>query len=298
MPYTYPPPFALLLAPLGALPLALAYLAFTLGSLALFLAVLHRLAPTRFDMLLVALFPIISVNIRAGQTGLLMAALVGLFCLFLLQKRAVAGVWLGLLSLKPHLALGVGVLALLSCNFRLLTLAFGTLLALGIAGYLAFGGTAFVAFAAAGQEAGAHLLEQNYKLFRMSSAFAMLASFGVPAGPALWLHVALAIAGLVALVYAGIKHGTSRSVLALGGLATLLISPYLYDYDLAILGGVLALAPRLPRIAIPLLWLVGSYGMLGHSLPALAAYAPGNIGLLAVGLVVFRGRKTGAGGGT
>ncbi len=78
MPWTYPPQFDLLLAPLAFLPTWAAYALFTGTTLAAYLITLRKLAGEYFAQVLVILFPAIAITIGCGQNGLLTGALIGL----------------------------------------------------------------------------------------------------------------------------------------------------------------------------------------------------------------------------
>ena len=68
-PWTYPPQFDLLVAPLGLLPLGLAYSVFMIGTLAAYLATLRRIAAENFVSVLILLAPVIVITVRCGQNG-------------------------------------------------------------------------------------------------------------------------------------------------------------------------------------------------------------------------------------
>ena len=76
MPWTYPPQFDLLLAPLAFLPTWAAYALFTGTTLAAYLITLRKLAGEFFPQVLVILFPAVAITIGCGQNGLLTGALI------------------------------------------------------------------------------------------------------------------------------------------------------------------------------------------------------------------------------
>lgn len=127
LPWTYPPPFDLVVAPLGLLPLWLAYLAFIGPTLALYLLVLRRIGGAHASLALVATFPAICIMISCGQNGFLTGGLVGLACLLLLRqddRRALwSGIPLGLMMIKPHLAVCLALHVLASRRWRVAAFA-------------------------------------------------------------------------------------------------------------------------------------------------------------------------------
>ena len=112
MPWTYPPPFTLAMQGLAGLPIGAAFLVFALGSFAFYIWVLRRIAGPWLPGVVMAVAPAILLNLRTGQNGFLIAGLIGAFLLAFRDNRRVAGVPLGLLIIKPHLAVAVGLIVL------------------------------------------------------------------------------------------------------------------------------------------------------------------------------------------
>lgn len=270
MPYTYPPPFTLIADGLARLPIGTAYALFALAGFGLYLAVLRQIAGERMGLVLIALIPTLMLNLRTGQTGFLVAGLVGAFLLAWRANRTIAGLPLGLLIIKPHLAVGAGLLALFGRRWDVVALAAGVVIAaMGLA-TLAYGLEVWSAFLGAVREAGAFLAAGHYPMYRMSSAYAFLLTIGVPPGAALTAHFALAAAAAAALIWTALAQIAFAHRAALVCVLSLFISPYNYDYDLALLG--IALAFVLPDLAarasgralagvLALAWATGGYGM-------------------------------------
>lgn len=250
MPWTYPPPFDLVVAPFALVPRGVAYAAFMLLTLGAYVLVLRRLAGPYLPAVLVAVFPALLICTRVGQNGFLIAAVIGTFALLWLddRHRSRAGLPLGLLVCKPHLGVGLGVLVLLSCHWRVLAIGLATVAGLCLLSLLAFGAEAWSAFLDATRFAGESMEKGLYPLFRMTSAYAFAFSLGLPTGAALALHGVLALLALAAIA-ATIRAGwPPRQQMGVALIATLAVSPYNYDYDMATLGLALAvLAPDLIR---------------------------------------------------
>lgn len=247
VPWAYPPLFNLVVAPLAWLPRGLGYGLFTGGTLAVWTWLLWRLAGAAAARVLLLLAPMLVVQVLAGQNGFLTGALAGWFALLALRGGAVAGLPLGLMAIKPHLALGLGVMVLVRRDWRVLGLALAVALALAALATAVMGLRIWPAFLAGAREAEGFLRDGAYQLPRMTSLYATLRSLGLAPGAALvgQLALALAAAGAIAL---GARRGAlpPRQLLALACAAGLLFSPYSYDYDLALFGIALALvAPEL-----------------------------------------------------
>lgn len=270
MPYTYPPPFTLLADGLARLPIGSAYALFALAGFGLYCAVLRQIAGEGLGLVLIALMPTLMLNLRTGQTGFLVAGLVGAFLLAWRGNRAVAGLPLGLLIIKPHLAVGAGIMALFGRRWDVVAIAAGVVAAAMALATLVYGLGVWAAFFGAVREAGAFLAAGHYPMYRMSSAYAFFLTIGVPASLALAAHFALAAAAAAALIWAALAPMAFRHRAALVCVLSLFISPYNYDYDLALLG--IALAFVLPDLAarasrgqlaglLALAWATGGYGM-------------------------------------
>ena len=193
MPWTYPPPFDVVAALLACGPLGLSYCLFTGITLAAFLTVLRRIAGPRFALVLLAIYPAVLMTIACGQNGFLTGALIGWAALALRRDQAIAGVPLGLMVIKPHLAVAFAVLGVVRGRWHALAVAIATAgLASVIAG-LVLGPAVWAAALAAAREASVFLAEGHYPLHRMISVYAALRSFGVPAEAAFLGQVFVAL---------------------------------------------------------------------------------------------------------
>jgi hypothetical protein len=241
LPWTYPPPFNLVVAPLGLLPLGLAYMLFTGGTLLMFLVVVRRIAGRDFPVVLLAVFPALAINISCGQNGFLTGALIGLSALMMGEARALAGLPLGAMIIKPHMAVPFALLALGRRFWGVIAVGALTVAVASAAATLAFGTGIWSAFLAGVEEAKTFLAVGQYPLYRMISVYALAHSLGAPALAAMLAQVV--VAGLaLAFVAEMLRQGAPlRQALGFAALVSPLISPYAYDYDLTISGVGLAL---------------------------------------------------------
>ena len=244
--FLYPPPFLLVCLPLGLLPYfwALPLWLATTGT-AYALVVRRWLGARRGWLTTLLAFPAVMTDIGHGQNGFLTAALLG-GGLWLLDRRPwVAGLLLGCLVVKPQLAFAVPVLVLASGRWRT-----------ALAGAAAAGMLALVSLAVlgpgvwrgflAGSAVARAILEQGLvEPGKMVSVFAavQVRHGGIALGYMSQAIVALAAAaGLVLVCRRG--GGVPGGQAALCAAATVLMSPFLLDYDLT-------------ATAIPLAWLFG-----------------------------------------
>ncbi len=256
MPWTYPPPFDLVVATLALLPAWLAYLLFTLGTLGIYLLVLRAVAREHFAAVVVCLLPVLFVTSFGGQNGFLTGALLGSFALLSVRGSRLAGVPLGLMIIKPHLALGVGFYLLVSRRWADLGVAVATAAGVALLSTLLLGPDIWRAFFHGVSESKSFLAAGLYPLQRMITVYAGLWTLGVPPDVALGAHLAVALSVLAAVWAITRREARSGRALAAALVATQLISPYSYDYDLPILGIALALALRTtPSLSSRLLFL-------------------------------------------
>jgi len=240
LPWLYPPTFLLFVTPLGLLPYWLAVPVFLCAGASVYLWVASRILPWRKAWLLCAAFPGIGVALAAGQNSLLLAAC-GAFALSRLRERPlIAGALLGLLTIKPHLALVFPIALACAGSWKALASMAVTALALAVLALAAFGAAPFAAFAHNAGLARAALETGQGVLARMPTVFAMVKLAGGPAALAYALQALVAAAALAVVVWAWRRPCAMELRAAAVLVATLLVSPYLYDYDLALLGPALA----------------------------------------------------------
>jgi hypothetical protein len=246
--FGYPPPYGLVVAPLGLLPLGAAWLLFMATTLAAWLWCLVRLAGDRAaTALMVALAPLY-INLVAGQNGFLTGALLGLACVGLLRGHAWAGVPLGLMVIKPQLALGLGLYVLASRNWRVAAVAVATAAAACGLATLVLGVGMWPAFLAGVGEQGAMMARGLYRFYRMQTPFAIAMSLHLPKGAALAVQAGAALAA-AGLVIAAVRRCQPATAIGLAVLAGPCFSPYGYDYDL-------------PQLVVGLALLAGPASML------------------------------------
>jgi len=106
----------------------------------------------------------------------------------------------------------------------------------------------------------------------MASVYAGLRSIGVGPDLAMAAHLLVALAGLLMLGLSVTRGWQVERRLAVALLASLLVSPYLYDYDLCLIGLAMALiAKDVARFCskaqsaaiLGLCWLASGYGLIG-----------------------------------
>ncbi|QIO36549.1 glycosyltransferase family 87 protein [Bradyrhizobium sp. 1(2017)] len=271
MPWTYPPQYDLLVAPFAFLPVGVGYLLFTAGTLALYLVTLRAMAGRNFAQVLVILFPALAITIGCGQNGFLTGALIGIVCLNVERRQWLAGLALGAMVIKPHLAIAVGLYLLATRRWIVLGTAAAVVLASSLLCTLLFGWQIWTAWLGAIRESAVFLEQGFYPLFRMISAYAALYKAGLPASVAVWGQAAVAGVALLAVLLGAARNVSPQFALGVSVMVSVMISPYAYDYDLPMLGiGLALILPDLTKLTRPrersaiysLILLAGAYGLL------------------------------------
>lgn len=246
MPWTYPPQFSLLLAPLALLPVGLAYLVFTTLTFSLFLMTLRSLAGRHFVLLLIILFPAIEITLACGQNGFLTASLIGLFCLYFEERPTWAGIALGCMIIKPHLAVAFAVYAILKRGWAVVIAAAAVVLASSALCTVIFGVAIWGALLQSVRDSALFLEQGYYPLYRMISFYAALRSIGFSGSAAFLGQGIIALLALGIVVISMRQRMRVRTGLGLTALVSVCISPYAYDYDFLIVGiGLSLLLPEL-----------------------------------------------------
>lgn len=242
--FLYPPPFLLFCVPFGLAPYFVALpLWLALTGAAYFAATRLWLPAHRGAILTIAAFPAVMSNLGHGQNGFLTAALLGSGLWLLDRRPVVAGLLLGALVIKPQIALGVPILLLAGGHWRALLAALGSAATLCLAATLCFGDRVWTAFFE-GARLGRAILDHGLvEPEKMVSSFAALRVLHVSPAPAYAGQMVVAAIAVLALI----RVCRAQAVPAGGAAAltvavTLLMSPFLLDYDLTV-------------AAIPLAWL-------------------------------------------
>jgi hypothetical protein len=235
IPWSYPPGMFLLVGPLGWLPPLAALVAWyaLLGASAV-AAVWVVTGSWRLAVLAPVAPPTI-VDLVSGQTGTVVAALFATIVAFWGRNPRLAGVALGCLACKPHLAIAPAALALCLGAWRVLAAAAATVALLTAASLTMFGAEAWPAWLAAIARQADHVVAHRIPLERMLSTFALAYRLTDAARLASALHALAALGALAAMLHLW-RRTTDLATRALAlALAALVVPPYAFHYDAAVL---------------------------------------------------------------
>jgi hypothetical protein len=233
--WSYPPTVMLLAAPFGRLGYLPALLIWTLAGLAIFLAVAARALGDRRALLALTVAPAVVFCLISGQSSLFTAAmLIGIFA-NLERRPLIAGVLIGLLTLKPQLGLLFPIVLIASGRWRAFAAASLTALALAAAATALFGTQAWIDFLRLG------LPTQNLVLADPEhigtpyypTVFMNLRGIGLPYAAAMSVQAAFAAAAAAAIAWAfRCRAGADpRLLLALFAACSISAVPYFLAYD-------------------------------------------------------------------
>jgi len=277
----YPPVFLFVAAFLAQFPYAAAFIGWVSVSLLPYLAVMRAIVGRSFGLVLAVAFPMVLNNALVGQNGFLTAALIG-GTLYLMPTRPVlSGICLGLLTYKPQYGLLFPLVLIAASEWTVFFSAGVTAIALAFASWLAFGTESWQAFFHwMPMFSQAFLSEGKATWWKLQSVLSLVRYLGGSehlAWTCQWI-----VSGTVAIVLTlmwrnrHVRYSLKAASLAIG---TMLITPYLFMYDMMVL-------------AIPVAYLVRlglSGGFLAYELPGLGC---------ALGLILcfaFWGIPTGLG---
>ncbi len=135
----YPPTYLLMVWPLGLMAYVVALVAFLVATVALWAGLVRSLFADRRAWVVAAAMPAGIINLVHGQNGFLTAALAGFALLALDPLPIVAGVLIGLLAIKPHLAVLFPVALVAAGRWRAFVSAAATTIVFVGASIAAFG---------------------------------------------------------------------------------------------------------------------------------------------------------------
>jgi hypothetical protein len=237
LPFAYPPPFLLVVTPFGLFPYWVAF-ALWVGLSATVFALVAR----KFGSLPYAIsHPAFLTNVLIGQNGFITASIFMSGLGALRRNPMLGGIILGLMIVKPQLALLLPFAMVAGRQWKAIAgAAISAVLALAIA-LLVFGPPAYEGFFKILPFFTNAMAGSRWPWNEMVSVFAFLRYFGVTQNPALALHSLVAVAAIAMVCHAWWHDLDERDgILAT---ATLLMPPYLLTYDALLL-------------VIPTFWLV------------------------------------------
>ena len=238
--WLYPPSFLLFVYPFALLPWKIAATIFLGCTYVVFVKSIHVIVGRKEALLVAMAFPGTALVVVAGQNGLLTASLVA-FGLALLGRRPVlAGICFGVLCVKPQLAVLVPLALLCSRSWRALAALAVTALSMLAVSVAIFGADTLAAFVHNMGTVAGYVETGRAALYRIPSGYSLVKLMHLPTTLANAVQAVSALSAAAAVCYAWSRPASHPLRAATLVCASLMVSPYLYDYDLAWLGVFIA----------------------------------------------------------
>lgn len=234
--FFYPPNFLPFVWPLGLMPYfpaLAAWLLVTGGAwLASVRAWFRALGLKGPGVVLVLAFPPVIVTLTHGQTAFLVGALLGAGLLLVRERPWLAGLLIGLATVKPQFGLLVPVALLASGQWRTIASAGASALGLAGAAALMFGPQVWADWFAITQTASSATDSGAIGFDKMVSLFAGLRLVGVPSEAAMAVQAGVTLALAAAVAQASWRRDITPGIAALVLAGAPLATPFVLDYDM------------------------------------------------------------------
>ncbi len=240
--WVYPPTFQIFVLPLSLLSYQESYVMAMVVTFIMFLYSGYKLAGSSADYILPLMaFPAVYLAMIYGQNSLLTAAICMMAMHSLDRQPVLAGVLVGVLYCKPQLSVLFPLALMIGGYWRTLIVSGVTwLVTVGISLWL-FGAGAWLAFLGALDKQRLSMESGSLPLQEMISVFAALRTHGASAGMAYLGHavVALVFVAVMVVIWRLSRDPALRASSLV--LASLMATPYVYEYELPWLAAPLLL---------------------------------------------------------
>ncbi|MGN6652477.1 glycosyltransferase family 87 protein [Trinickia sp.] len=248
LPWLYPPAFLFVVAPFALLPLAVSYLLFVGISVLLFTRATLRVSglgqaigQPRLAALFVAVAPSVFVAAAAGQNSLLTATFAGLAVHWVNRKPVLAGFCIGLLAIKPQMAIVFPFVLIAAGAWRTFVVAAVTALSITALGVLAGGTETVHLFLLNAEFVRSVIIQHAFHFWRASpTTLAALRINGVGLTLAECAQAWVAFAAIAAACQVWRRTGDTRLRCSVLAISTLIANPYVWHYELTWLGIAMA----------------------------------------------------------
>jgi hypothetical protein len=284
MPFPYPPPYLLLIRPLGWFSYPIAQALWSAVTLLAYTAALWDRKARSLTALLALLAPATAVNLLYGQNGFLTAALLVGGIRLAPTWPVLGGVLLGLLSYKPQFGPLVALALATAALWRVAFVAAVTVTLIVAASLTAFGAEPWMAWIRSLPEFVAIVAEQRARLLPlMPTALSDALALGASEFLALVIQAAVTILAAVGVWFA-FRRAPSKVTAAALAVGTILASPYAFIYDLTLVAAAVTLVATEYRmvlsaaeILVLALAMLLPVGMLMDVIPPVATVVNGSV---------------------
>jgi Glycosyltransferase family 87 len=230
----YLPTYDLFVLPLALLPYGVSFFVFMTTTFICYSATLWRILPYKETLWWCASFGGAWINLRFGQNGFVTATLVGAALINLNTRPTLAGMFIGLLTMKPHLAVLFPVALIAAKAWRtLISATITSIVFLCISTYIIGVDSLLASIASISQ--ARELIENNESVGFwqiMPTFFSFSRLLGLSVLTSYLLHYFISLIATISTWLAWRRMSNSALRNAIFITSTLLISPYLHIYDL------------------------------------------------------------------
>jgi hypothetical protein len=270
-PWNSPPPFLFFVIPFALLPYGPAAVLWLILTGALYLFAASKLLPDKRALIFAVTLPAALYHLGTEQVGLLIAGLNGLALYWLDKRPRASGALVGMLVIKPHLAVLWPFYLALSRRWTAFVAAAVSLTVLVVAAGLVFGFESYRRFYDNLGPSQNLIASLGVGKQTFGSLFGNLLALHVPMPYAIASHAVSAVLAFAAALYVFTRKVDWRVQGAALCSATLLLSSYLFFYDFVLLGVAAALlAPprnKFETAAMVFAWLAGMSVAFSYAIP-------------------------------
>lgn len=244
--WPYPPHTLFYVLPLGLVPYLWSYLLWSAATWALYLAAVVEKRRAGVTAVVLLLAPASMANFAFGQNGFLSAALL-IGGLRLIDSRPIlAGILFGLLSFKPQLGVLIPVALVAGRLWKPFFSAAATVVLLVAASFVVFGPEVWNVYITETSPFQKALLEHRTGLgmFMMPTPFMAARILGAEISTGYLVQAVFTLCA-IPCVYLAFRKQTDRKLqIAVLAVATFLVTPYAYNYDMTL-------------VSVAVLWALG-----------------------------------------
>jgi hypothetical protein len=240
--WVYPPFCLAAAAALALMPFLVALAVEQALMLALYIQSIRSILRPRLAVLCALALPAVIINIGYGQIATLTAGLAGAAAASLDRRPALAGVLFACMAYKPQLGVAIPVALIAGRRWKTLAAGAVTGTALILISAVFFGWKSWIDFIASMQTAGSIVFAKGaVDWFKLQSVFAAARMWGIPA-PVAWVaQASVSLVAFAVVIWAWLSRGDTRLKASLLLVASLLCTPYCFEYDMVVFGPAIAL---------------------------------------------------------
>lgn len=235
--FSYPPHSVLIFTPFGALPYVYGLILWTLGGLGLAYAASRTWFKRQDLSLWIVIGPAALIALFGGQTGLWLAG-IWMLALSSLDKRPIlAGVLIGILTVKPQMGVLLALFLLCGGYWKVIISASVTASVMILTSVLFYGIEPWTLFIHETLPYQSEIISRPFGIFdyMVHSPFKWMINLKASLAAAWMVQIPFMLFGAIALIWACRKPVDKRLLIALLSVLTFLFSPYMVIYDMTIL---------------------------------------------------------------